>query len=436
MRNPRSTKPGRGGAQPRPLWAAGADLAGNVFDLPGWIGAARTGNEFRLPREEELIELPKGAPLQFLEGRAPLSWPKGTVAGKEAPLSVPGIVAVAAQLPSGYTRTLLPAYQRSDGTPYLPFFGYTAVFYRGDKFYCAAVRTDKNSSWQPQHYGRPDLGAVIEERLARDASNRVLTQLKTCALEYGCYNAQNIFLGRWEGAAPVSPACNAQCLGCISQQPEGHPPSPQVRFRFVPSLEEVVQVGKEHLRDDSCIFSFGQGCEGEPLLQGDLIARSVRALRLETQRGTIHLNTNASRPQAFRAVAESGLDSVRVSLNSVLPDHYEPYYQPRDYVFEDILECLRIARHNGIVIHLNYLHLPGWNDREEEVEALLRFLSDFGVHMVQMRNLNIDPDMYASAVAIPRGRALGVIELLRTLRERAPRVRVGNHTVPKQALVP
>ncbi|CAN0432794.1 unnamed protein product, partial [Phaeothamnion confervicola] len=268
-----------------------------------------------------------------------------------------------------------------------------------------------------------DLAEIIETRLQADSGNRVLEQLKICSLEYGCYNAQNIFLGRWEGAVPVSPACNAQCVGCISFQPDDLPPSPQQRFRFVPTLDEVVSVGLHHLQDETSIYSFGQGCEGEPLLQGDLIAKSIRALREQTDKGTIHLNTNASRPAAFRKVAEAGLDSVRVSLNSVLAAYYEPYYQPRGYTFKDVVECIRIARDLGLLIHLNYLHMPGWNDREEEVEALVALLNEFGVNMVQMRNLNIDPDLYASSVDIPQGQALGVMELLHNIRKRAPHVR-------------
>ena len=230
---------------------------------------------------------------------------------------------------------------------------------------------------------------------------------------------------------PVSPACNAECVGCISQQPEDKPASPQQRFVFVPSEQEIVDVGLAHLKNEDSIYSFGQGCEGEPLLQARLIARAVKSLREQTQVGTIHLNTNASKPDGFKLVVEAGLDSVRVSLNSVLEEPYTAYYQPRGYTFADLKTSILVARANGVLVSLNYLHMPGWNDREQEVEELVTFINDLGVHMIQMRTLNIDPDMYAQAVPMPQGSALGMPELVARLKKDCPRLLIGNHTLPK-----
>jgi len=76
--------------------------------------------------------------------------------------------------------------------------------------------------------------------------------------------------------------------------------------------------------------SFGQGCEGEPLINGDLLCRAVRLVREKTIRGTINLNTNASRPQAVEKLVDAGLDSIRVSVNSFREVLYNAYYRPRD----------------------------------------------------------------------------------------------------------
>jgi pyruvate-formate lyase-activating enzyme len=313
------------------------------------------------------------------------------------------------------------------------------VVYRNGQAYCGAVQTDANPHWAPERYAgdtgplRQKLIGLIEGKKALHPGNRVLDQLTTCALEYGCYNAQNLFWNRWEAAVTVSPACNAECIGCISLQPDGLPPSPQERFRFVPSVAEIVELGLAHLQADDSIYAFGQGCEGEPLLQADRIADSVRAIRAVTDRGTVHLNTNASRPIGFRKVCEAGLDSVRISLNSVLSEQYTPYYQPRGYTFEDVRECARIARDLGLVVYLNYLHVPGWNDREQEIDALVSFVRDCGVRMIQMRTLNIDPDLYASSVSIPGGVARGIPVLLSTLKAECPGLRIGNHTLPRKS---
>lgn len=412
-----------------PLRLLAADDKGATWDVRGWTPAARSGNELVAAPDAEWIPLPSGSRVQFLEGRLPMGWPKGSEPGDE-PLPLEGALAVAAQLPSGFTRTLLPAYQRDPqrGAPFLPFFGYTAVAFRDGQPWVAAVQTDDNPHWAPEHYGGADMQAALQATLAEKPDNRVLDQLRVCALEYGCYNAQNIFLGRWEGAVPVSPACNARCVGCISEQPDDRPASPQVRFRFVPRLEEVLELGRAHLKGEDSIFSFGQGCEGEPLLQARLIADSVRALRAETSVGTLHLNTNGSLPEGFARVVEAGLDSVRISLNSVLPEQYTAYYQPLNYTFDDLLKSIRKARDHGVLVSLNYLHMPGWNDREAEVDALESLVRELGICQIQMRTLNIDPDLYTQTVPLPAGRALGIRSLIERLR---PYTRIGNHTLPR-----
>ena len=413
-----------------PFRVVASDEAGKMWDLRGWTPSVRSGNDHRPAQSDDWIEAPVGTRLQFLEGRQPLGWPKGSLF-PEPPTALEGALAVAAQLPSGYTRTLLPSYQRSDGRPYLPFFGYTAVAYRDGKPWVAALKSDSNPHWQPDHYNPPELPDRIRQRRADLPDNRVLQQLEICATQYGCYNAQNIFLGRWEGAVPVSPACNAECIGCISQQPDDKPASPQQRFLFVPSQQEVVEVGLAHLKDEDSVYSFGQGCEGEPLLQARLIADSVRAIRAQTPVGTLHLNTNASKPDGFARVVEAGLDSVRVSLNSVLEAPYTAYYQPRGYSFGDLEKSIRCARTHGVLVSLNYLHMPGWNDRQEEVDALVDYVQRLDIQMIQLRTLNIDPDMYAAAVPMPAGKALGMRELVNRLKRDCPQLILGNHTLPK-----
>ncbi len=76
-----------------------------------------------------------------------------------------------------------------------------------------------------------------------------------------------ILLGRWECPVPSSPACNANCIGCISFQPEEETIiSTQDRLRFKPTAEEIVEFTVPHLETAPYpIVSFGQGCEGEPL---------------------------------------------------------------------------------------------------------------------------------------------------------------------------
>ena len=101
----------------------------------------------------------------------------------------------------------------------------------------------------------------------------------------------NFFLGRWEAPLPTSPICNAACLGCISLQSEDVPSASQDRITFVPTAEEVAGgVAVPHFnRAQRPVVSFGQGCEGEPLLQAKLLERSVTKIREKTKGGLLML---------------------------------------------------------------------------------------------------------------------------------------------------
>jgi hypothetical protein len=64
---------------------------------------------------------------------------------------------------------------------------------------------------------------------------------------------------------------------------------------FKPSQEEIVAISVKHLEEaPEAVISFGQGCEGEPLTEYQLIAASIREIRKRTDKGTINLNTNGS----------------------------------------------------------------------------------------------------------------------------------------------
>ncbi len=400
-----------------------SDDVGNFWDEPRWLGLARTAQGVRLPRPEELSPLPEGSTLQFLPGRRPLGRRPGS--DKDVPLE--DCCAVAAQLPSGWTRTLMPAWQRAEDAPDLPLFGYTAVFCQGDMLYVAARQTEHNPHWQPRSYGRADLGKLIAAAKRSHPRNRLYRHLEICACEYGCYNAQNIFYGRWEGAAPTSPSCNAGCQGCISWQPAERPPSPQVRLKFVPTAREIADIGIRHLEHPQAIYSFGQGCEGEPLLQADTIAEAIRMIRAHTSAGAIHMNSNGSLPEAARKVIEAGLDSLRVSMNSAIPESYNAYYRPRHYRVEDVWETVRYARSQGVWVSLNWLCLPGVNDSLEETEAMIRFVREYDVNMIQLRNLNFDPDLLLPDIRLPQGEILGVVNMLERFQREVPQLLIGNH---------
>jgi pyruvate-formate lyase-activating enzyme len=259
----------------------------------------------------------------------------------------------------------------------------------------------------------------------------VLAHHAHCALDYLCPTASNLFFRRWEGAVAVSPGCNARCIGCISKQDEDDLVSPQDRLTFVPTVDEVIETGVAHLEQaEDAIFSFGQGCEGEPLIQARLIEAAIRGIRARTDRGTININTNASNPRALTRLYAAGLDALRASTISAREVTYNAYYRPIGYTFEDVKRSLILAREANVVSSINLLLFPGLIDCEDEVGALVDFLRETGVRLVQLRNLNIDPELLLPRIPTPNGKPLGIRALIETLRREVPEVELGNFTRP------
>lgn len=328
--------------------------------------------------------------------------------------------ALAVALPAGYTRLLLPSYTKDEGAPDLPLFGYTFVCVVDDRLHVAAMQTDEAEDWKPRFFADGELDRIVDRKLARDSGNRVLRQLALCAREYGCFTAQNVFLERGEAALPVSPTCNARCVGCISELADDRTVgAPQVRIAFDTTAEELARVAIAHLEAvGDGIVSFGQGCEGEPLLRSVTIARTIERIRARRSNGTLNLNTNGSQPSALRRCIDAGLQAVRISLNSFRPRVYDAYYRPRGYTLEDVLESVRLCVAAGLRVSLNYLTHPGVTDDRAEVLAGREFLRSVRVQMVQTRTLNIDPEWYFEAVGRPQ-EPIGMRRALDALREGA-----------------
>jgi molybdenum cofactor biosynthesis enzyme MoaA len=171
------------------------------------------------------------------------------------------------------------------------------------------------------------------------------------------------------------------------------------------------------------IVSFGQGCEGEPLTEWRLLENSILKLREKTDRGTINLNTNGSLPRPLAKLCEAGLDSVRITLNSPHSKYYKRYHRPKGYSFGEVVDSLVAAKGKGIYTSINLLVFPGFTDREAEVEGLIELIKDTNLDLVQMRNLNIDPDLYLKTMG--RGEGIGISKMIDILKKEFPFLQFG-----------
>lgn len=383
---------------------------------------------------DEWIELPEGGQLYELPGRRGIGIDVQT---GNMRLCEKGW-AVAAFIPPAHTGFYLAAYETLTDSPTLPLFCYTAAGWRDEKFYVPAVRIEQDIRQECAGFDHKKVEDGVAHLLNAYPNNRLVNHLaNNCALTYHCPAARNYFMGRWECPVPSSPACNANCIGCISFQPEEETiVSTQDRLRFKPTAEEIVEFTVPHLQTAPYpIVSFGQGCEGEPLLMWETIRDAIIEIRKHTPKGSININTNGSKPDAVKILCEAGLNSIRVSTNSARPEIYLPYYRPNNYGFEDIVESLKIVRSYGGWTSINYFVFPGMTDSVAEYEALRKLISDTDLCMIQWRNFNIDPDWYLGKTGVTEtGENLGIKQLMELIQEEFPRLKYGYFNPPLERI--
>lgn len=397
-----------------------ADEKGEIFDAPGIGGMGRIGNDLCLLKPDDLIPLPDSADLMFLPDRQAVGQTRD---GELLPLVGRPVSAI---LPAGYTRTFLPAFQSGENASQLPLYGYTAVVVYKDQLHAAAIYTDENHKWDPEHYNTKNLKKLVKQVKKDLPGNPLVDHLANCSLEWHCCTAENIFYRRWECGIPTSPACNANCLGCISLQPAECCPSPQSRIKFRPTPEQIAQLGTYHLEiAPEGIISFGQGCEGEPSLMADNISAGIKLIRQKTNKGQININTNAGYTEGIKKIVDAGLDTMRVSIISALPASYDAYYRS-SYQLDKVKESIAYALDHGIYVSLNMLYFPGFNDRIEELQGWKDFLHELPLQMIQVRNLNIDPDVFLSVMPPQNSSYIGTRAFLAELQKEFPSLVIGS----------
>ena len=411
-----------------------SDGKGNIFEDRGLYATGRSGWDALAVALDEWIELPNGGSLYELPGRHGIGIDTRT---GEMRLCKKGW-AVAAFIPPAHTGLYLAAYESTPGAPTLPLFCYTAAGWQDGRFFVPALRVEQDIRQEAAGYDETGIFEGAARLQKAYPKNRLVAHLmNNCCLTYRCPAARNFALGRWECPVPSSPACNANCIGCISFQPQEESiSSTQDRLNFRPLAEEIVEFAVPHLQTAPYpILSFGQGCEGEPLLMWETIRDAIIDIRKHTRRGSININTNGSKPDAVRALCEAGLNSIRVSTNSARHDIYEAYYRPNNYVFEDIVESLRVVGSYGGWTSINYFVFPGMTDSVEEYEALRKLIRTTGLSMIQWRNFNIDPDWYLGKIAVKdTGERLGMRQLMELIQEEFPKVRFGYFNPPAERI--
>ncbi len=421
------------------LKALVADEDGKIFELDDYAAVGMGGatpipltlnNTRNIPFGSELMYLPERKPvlLNLQSGRIETVYENPYAAGQS-------LFPVTAFNSPGYIISHLGTFVEIPNAQTLPLFSYGAVGWHQGKFRSAVIRVDREKRQDLRLMKAEDVAAGIDRMRRQMPTNRMRAHLEKCALQFGCPAAKNFFLSRYEAPLPTAKHCNARCQGCLSLQKHSDIPHSQDRIGFTPSAEEIAEVALKHIeRVKNSVVSFGQGCEGDPLLAADVIAPAIRLIRSETNRGTINMNTNASLPRALQQAIDAGLDSIRVSMSSVRPKCYQAYFRPKGYGFSNVLKSIDLALAGGLFVAVNYLNCPGFTDTRQEIKALKNFLMSHPIHMIQWRNLNFDPMRYFESMdAVASNDApIGMQNLLDHIRQEFPKLKFGYFNPPKE----
>lgn len=410
---------------------------GDIFELEGYGAAGMSGNTPVVLKKKQTLPMPHGSELMMLPHRRPLVYniAKDRFDIIEDNPFEPGkkIFPVAVFNSPGYVNRHFCGFDDTGIKDFLPLFSYGAVGFGKNGFRSAAILVDKEPRQDLRQMPRKGVVKGVNRMQKKYPENRLMRHLETCALQYGCPAGKNFFLKRYEAPLPTSTVCNANCLGCISLQTQNNLCACQERISFTPSPEEIAQVSLEHIAHvKKAVVSFGQGCEGDPLTAFKAIEPAIRLIRKKTDKGTINLNTNASLPDHVEKLCRAGLDSMRVSLNSVRENCYHAYFRPKSYQFSDVLKSIQAAKQQGKFVSINYLNCPGFTDSQKEFTALKKFIDTYKIDMIQWRNLNFDPKKYCELMfeIEDYGSPLGMETLIKQLSEYFPKLIHGYFNPP------
>jgi len=416
-----------------------ADENGEIFELEGYAAVGRSGpNDFEILSVQNTIPLPYGSEIMFLKDRTPIVYQPMTDSIEEIIENpyAPGtlLFPVSVFCSPGYILSHLSAFDSESDVQPLPLFSYGAIGWYQNGFRISAIQVDWERRQDLRLMPLSKIKQGVKRLQAIMPDNRLRKHLEHCALVYSCPAAKNFFIGRCEAPLPTSTKCNARCLGCLSLQKNSPIHCSQDRISFTPDPDEIAEIALVHIQSVDCsVVSFGQGCEGEPLLAAHSIGPAIEKIRKKTNQGTINLNTNASRPDLMKELFNAGLDSIRVSINSFQAKAYNQYFRPINYAFDDVINSIELALSLDKHVALNYLNCPGFTDSPEEIQALEHFLHQYPIHLIQWRNLNIDPLWYYSQMfETTQASPYGVKKLLKRLKQHYPSLKFGYFNPPKE----
>ena len=400
------------------LQAVHSDRSGRVFVSADYGATALDGDAPAV--FDRALPLPPDAQLVPLADRAAIGIDRR---GQPRPLG-PARWALAAVLGPGYLRTHVPACDAATDVAPLEPLPYAAVAadQAGEIVVGAVAIGAPVQGSASSRISGDELATRITERLRNEPSNRLLRQLVRCAREYECQAARNAFLGRGECALPLGAPSNDHPGPSVAlrRRDERAPIEPTA---MPATAAEAAAVANAHFRAGGTSVSFGQACEGDPLL---LVRTIADAAALITRPGgtEIVLRTNGSSAAALARAADAGIDRVVVALTSAHGPTYERVHGPIGHRWTDVRASLRDAAGRKLALTIELLTLPGLTDREAEARELVALLGELPAGTALLP-VDLAADPYALLARLPKdGDTIGIAALLERLRIEAAHVRL------------
>ena len=287
---------------------------GELEVLGGFRPAARSGGKLVPLDANELIPIPEGTTLMHLPGRRALA-----LDAKNRPVDIEAdLLPVAAVLPVGFLRTLLPASRPLPGSRRLPLYGYAAVVEHHDELRVAALNTDGFGWWEPARYAGEALPEAIEAARAALPGNRLVDHLANLRHRVTVLHSAEHLPSALRRCAAGLTCLQRGLPGLHLLQTDGQAPAPQPRMRFAPTAAELAGMAGFHLG--------GHG-RRHRLVRSGLRGRAAHARRRACGRrrldpcssirtATIHVNTNGSRPRTSSSVSSTRAATACASARS------------------------------------------------------------------------------------------------------------------------
>lgn len=322
--------------------------------------------------------------------------------------------ALAAVLPSGYTRTHHPAYRsREHDAPLAPLPYAALAGGAGGELRVAALRTAAARA-----VPTVDVEAIVAAGLRAWPANRLARQLARCARDYACSFARDAFAGRGRAGAPVGAATSeAPDAGVAARWTFDESPTEPAAFR--PDAAEIADLVLAFLAGGGEGVSFGRACEGDPLAAAPLLEDAVRRIRAGTTAGRLHLETAGSSPAALRRMVAAGIGAVTVRIASARADTFEALHRPIRHRWSEVRATLRLVAELGASLEIALLVFPGITDRPSELDELVALFGELPAARVSLRDLAADPE-HALRLVPSRERPVGIAAALDRLHREVP----------------